>query len=150
MNAETVLKILETGERDVVYHRPLDASLYIVLSSTCLRLFYLDREGAGTNLVLWRTSPWWVNALATRLSTDLIFGEGAFANFLSNWSALYRERRWKAVAPSLGEVARVVNAYARATGYRLFTLVPDAPLASAEPYAPVEMESMHEMTGWNS
>jgi hypothetical protein len=149
VNAETVLKILGTGERDAVYHRPLDASLYIVLSATCLRLFYLDREEAGANLTLWRTFPN-DRRTATRPSTDLIFGEGAFANFLSNWSALYRERRWGAVAPSLGEVARVVNAYATATGYRLFTLVPDAPLASAELYAPVEMESMHEMTGWDS
>jgi hypothetical protein len=71
-------------------------------------------------------------------------------NFLLNWGCLYRERRWAKNAPSLGEVARAVNAYCSATGYGLFTLLPDAPLAAAVPYAPPEMEGMHEITGYDS
>lgn len=150
MNAESVLKILET--ETVVYRRPLASAFHVFLCPTSLQLLYTRPEGGiEEKAVLWRKSERNVAALRGVAENDIFETlPGGFANFLSNWEQLYRERRWARSAPSLNEIARVINAYCSATGYDLLILSPGQPLHTATPYAPVEPEEMHVLTGWDS
>jgi hypothetical protein len=149
VNAETVLKILETEW--VVYRRLLELSCHVLLCPASLQLFYRrSEEETGVAETLWSRDK---NGKIVVRRPVYYLGEeipARFANLLSNWNRLYKERRWAKDTPSLGEVTRAVNAYCSATGYRLFTLLPGEPLSAAVPYAPPEPEEMHLVTGYDS
>jgi hypothetical protein len=140
-NSETVLKLLKT--ESVVYRRPLNPALNIVLSNTDLAI--VSGEIANGEFKVLEKRILWNSSSGLKA---VINGSEAL-NFLLNWNRIFSERFWEKSAPSLEEVVRVINTYATGAGYRLFTVSEGDSLAGAVRYE-IEIAEMHEISGWDS
>ena len=140
-NSETVLKLLKT--ESVVYRRPLNPALNIVLSNTDLAIVSGEIANGEFKVlekrILWNASS----------GLKAVINGSEALNFLLNWNRIFSERFWEKSAPSLGEVVRVINTYATGAGYRLFTVSEGVSLAGAVRYE-IEIAEMHEISGWDS
>lgn len=140
-NSETVLKLLKT--ESVVYRRPLNPALNIVLSNTDLAIVSGEIVNGEFKVlekrILWNASS----------GLKAVINGSEALNFLLNWNRIFSERFWEKSAPSLGEVVRVINTYATGAGYRLFTVSEGVSLAGAVRYE-IEIAEMHEISGWDS
>lgn len=140
VNSETVIKILKT--ESVVYRRPLDPALNIVLSNSDLAI--VTGEIANGEFKVSEKRTLWNGTSGLRP----VVGPVAF-NLLQNWNRIHIEREWEKSVPSLGEVVRVINAYATGAGYRLFTVSEGVSLAGAVRYE-IDVEDMHTFRGYDS